>query len=145
MIRRPLWPVFLRGSTCSGTKRAPLPGVLLCVQLIRYIEGTPRLGSYSVDWHVSHLEAPLPPPPQAGVLVCRSAHQALKGALWVGSYSVVQCVRCLMGQPLYCLAADMLAYRGREAMVMAPPHMRDSAVSPCFHGCLAFLHWHFPP
>ena len=30
----------------------------------------------------------------------------------------------------------------REAMVMAP---RDSAVSPCFHGCLAFLHRHFPP
>ena len=23
--------------------------------------------------------------------------------------------------------------------------MRDSAVSPCFHGCLAFLHRHFPP
>ena len=30
-------------------------------------------------------------------------------------------------------------------MVMAPPTKCDSAVSPCFHGCLAFLHWHFPP
>ena len=30
-------------------------------------------------------------------------------------------------------------------MVMAPPSTCDSAVSPCFHGCLAFLHWHFPP
>ena len=30
-------------------------------------------------------------------------------------------------------------------MVMAPPPMHDSAVSPCFHGCLAFLHRHFPP
>ena len=30
-------------------------------------------------------------------------------------------------------------------MVMAPPPVHDSAVSPCFHGCLAFLHWHFPP
>ena len=28
---------------------------------------------------------------------------------------------------------------------MAPPSMRDSAVSPCFHGCPAFLHGHFPP
>ena len=28
---------------------------------------------------------------------------------------------------------------------MAPPPKRDSAVSPCFHGCLAFLHQHFPP
>ena len=39
----------------------------------------------------------------------------------------------------------MLAYAGREAMVMAPPHTCDSAASPCFHGCLAFLCRHFPP
>ena len=30
-------------------------------------------------------------------------------------------------------------------MVMAPPLTCDSAVSPCFRGCLAFLHRHFPP
>ena len=29
--------------------------------------------------------------------------------------------------------------------VMAPPTMCDSAVLPCFHGCLTFLHRHFPP
>ena len=79
----------------------------------------------------------------AGVLLCRSAHRALKGALWVGSYSVVQYLRCLMGQPL-CSAA-MLAFGEREAMVMASPTTRDSAVLPCFHGCLAVLHRHFPP
>ena len=28
---------------------------------------------------------------------------------------------------------------------MAPSPSHDSAVSPCFRGCLAFLHWHFPP
>ena len=39
----------------------------------------------------------------------------------------------------------MLACEKREAMVVAPPLMHDSAVSPCFHGCLAFLHWQFPP
>ena len=39
----------------------------------------------------------------------------------------------------------MLACGEREAMVMAPPTKRYSAVSPCFHGCLAFLHRHFPP
>ena len=39
----------------------------------------------------------------------------------------------------------MLACGEREAMVMAPPPTCDSAVSPCFHGCLAFLHRHFPP
>ena len=30
-------------------------------------------------------------------------------------------------------------------MVMVPPPTHDSAVSPCFHGCLVFLHRHFPP
>ena len=39
----------------------------------------------------------------------------------------------------------MLACEEREAMVMAPPSMCDSAVLPCFHGCLVFLHRHFPP
>ena len=29
-------------------------------------------------------------------------------------------------------------------MVMASPATRDSAVSPCFHGCLIFLHRYFP-
>ena len=29
-------------------------------------------------------------------------------------------------------------------MIALPP-MHDSAVLPCFHGCLAFLHRHFPP
>ena len=28
---------------------------------------------------------------------------------------------------------------------MAAPLTHDSAVLPCFHGCLAFLHRHFPP
>ena len=39
----------------------------------------------------------------------------------------------------------MLACGEREAMVMAPPPTSDSSVSPCFHGCLTFLHRHFPP
>ena len=39
----------------------------------------------------------------------------------------------------------MLACREREAMVIDLPPTCDSAVSPCFHGCLAFLHRHFPP
>ena len=30
-------------------------------------------------------------------------------------------------------------------MVMAPPGIHDSTVLPCLHGCLAFLHRHFPP
>ena len=35
-----------------------------------------------------------------GVLLCSSEHQSLKGAPWVGSFSVVQCIRHLMSQPI---------------------------------------------
>ena len=58
--------------------------------------------------------------------------------------SVVQRVRRLMGQPLYC-STRMLACGERKAMVVTPPSMRDSAVSPCFPGCLSLLHRHFSP
>ena len=98
-----------------------MPGVLLCCS-----------GSQA------HKEAPL-----AGVLLCRLVHQALKGAPGVGSYSVIQCVMHLMAQPI--VQPPMMAYAVREAVVMAPPPTCDSAVSPCFCGCPAFLHRHFPP
>ena len=39
----------------------------------------------------------------------------------------------------------MLACGEREATGMAPPATRDSALLPCFCGCPAFLHRHFPP
>ena len=122
MIRRPLWPVFLHNSALSGTYRRPC------------------LGSFSVFPSGRHIEGD----PLAGVLLCRLAHQALKGAHWVGSYSVVQLFRHLMAS-LSIVQLPVLVCGEREATVMAPPPTRDSAVLPCFHGCLAFLHWHFPP
>ena len=82
--------------------------------------------------------------PLAGVLLCGLAHQSLKGAPCVGSYSVVQCVRCLKAS-LSIVQLLMQACAEREAVVMAPPPTRDSAILPCFHGCLAFLHRLFPP
>ena len=54
----------------------------------------------------------------------------------MGSCSVVQWVRLLMGEPLSCSAADAGKW-GERGLVMAPPPRHDSAVSPCFHG--------FPP
>ena len=80
--------------------------------------------------------------PLAGVLLCRSAHQSLKGAPWVGP-TLVQCVKHLM--VLSVVQLPMLACGEGEAMVVTPPPTRDSAVSPCFHLCLAFPHRHFPP
>ena len=67
----------------------------------RHLEGSLAWGS-SVVQHIRQIEAPSP----AGVLLCRSVCQALKGAPWAGSYSVVQCVPSFMGQPLYCSAAN---------------------------------------
>ena len=63
---------------------APLPGVLLCCSTGQAHRGTPL----------------------AGVLLCRLAHHTLKGAPWLGSYTVVQRVRHLTGQSLYYSAAD---------------------------------------
>ena len=53
----------------------------------------------------------------AGVLLCKSVRQALTGAPWVESYSIVWRAN-LMGQPLCGSAADA-GCEGREAMVMA--------------------------
>ena len=43
-----------------------------------------------------------------GVLLCSSEHQSLKGAPWVGSFSVVQCIRHLMSQPIVQLPTHPL-------------------------------------
>ena len=78
-----------------------MPGVLLCC------------------WaHQAHRGVPL-----AGVLVCSLAHQSLKGAPWVGSYSVVQCVRRLMGQPRYCSAANAVVWGEKRLWWLHPLHM----------------------
>ena len=61
--------------------------------------------------------------PQARVLLCRSARQALKGAPRVGSYSVFQYVRRLMGQPRYCSAANAVVWGEKRLWWLHPLHM----------------------
>ena len=51
---------------------------------IQTFRGLPCLVSFSVVWHIRHMEGPL----------------------WLGSYSVVQGIRHVMGQPLCCSAAN---------------------------------------
>ena len=53
--------------------------------LIQALRGLPCLQSFSAVQLIRHIGGPL-----AGLLLCRLAHQALKGAPWVGSYCVVQ-------------------------------------------------------
>ena len=86
---------------------------------IQALRGLPCLGSYSVDRSIRHLEGP----PGWGPTLLFS----VLGVLWASLY-IVQ-VGC--GE--------------REATGMAPPPIRDLAVLPCFHGCLAFLHRRFSP
>ena len=62
----------------------------------------------------------------------------------MGSYSVVQRDRRLFDGPAFLLFSYPHWCVEKKAMVMAPPPVHDSAVSPCFHGCWAFLHRHFP-
>ena len=98
MIRRPLWPVFLRSSP------PPPP-----VQALR---GLPCLGSFSVVQFIRHIKGP----PVAAVLLCRSAHQALKGAPWTGPYSVVQCIRQVFDGPASLLFSCWCWHVGRERL-----------------------------
>ena len=114
--------VFSRAS-CSWRSEGLFGQSFSAAPPVEALRGLPCLGSFSVGWHVRHIEGP---------------H-------WLGSSSVVQCVRHLMGQPLYCSAADAGVWWGERGHGDAPPPIGDSAVSPCFHGCLAFLHRHFPP
>ena len=86
-------------------------------QPVQALRGLPCLGFFFVVPHVRHIEGPphsTAPPIPAGVLFCSSMYQAFDGP------------------------ASLWWHVGREAMVMA------LLVSPCFHGCLAFLLQHFP-
>ena len=94
------------GTKCAGTQTAPTAGVMAPSEsFFKPIVAGNQKAFSAVFLHSSALSgtyrAPLP-----GVLLCRSAREALKGALWVGSYSVIQRVRHLMGQPLYYSTAE---------------------------------------
>ena len=85
--------------------------------------------------------------PPDSVLLCRLVHQALKWAHWIGSYFGVQSVRHLKGQPPYCSAVDVGVWGERPWWRLHPLCMQvwlNGSSIPCFHGCLAFLHRHFP-
>ena len=49
-----------------------------------------------------------------------------------------------MGHPLFCSAAGAAVW-GERGYCDGSTSSHDSAVSPCFRGCLAFFHRNFPP
>ena len=96
---------------CSQALRGLLfLGAFSAVQSVRHIEGTLWLEHYSVYWCISCLEAPR-----------------------VGSYSVVQCVWCLMGQPLYCSAEDAGMWGERDS--------GDGSTRLTWLSCIILLPW----
>ena len=121
------WLAGILVAKCSGTQTASVAGVTLSesffpVSCSRRSEGL--FGqSFSValpadalkglpclccSAHQACREAPL-----AGVLLCSSRRQSQKGAPWVGSYAIVQCLRRLMGQALCCSTAHAGLWRER--------------------------------
>ena len=84
----------------AGDQKASLASLSSQLHPFRPLEGSLAWGPSRLFWNQVHKGAPL-----TGVLI-GLAHQALKGAPWVASYCVVQCIRHLMGQPLYCSAAS---------------------------------------
>ena len=112
------------GMKCAGTWTASAAGVMA---LSESFSSLWKLAIRRPFWLVFLIAPPI---------------QAFKEASWLGCFSVVPHVRCLKGQPLYCSAAGVDMWK-RGAIVMAPVLTHDSAVLPCFHGFLAFLHRHF--
>ena len=100
---------------------------------VQALRGILCQGSFCV--YIRHIEG-LPPPR-------RSAHQALKGAGWVGSCSVVQSVRRLMVSLYSAAGAGVWRERG---MVMVPPHTWDYGVGQyrlaSMAACLSSSHPH---
>ena len=80
-----------------------------------------------------------------GVCLCCSARQAHRGATLAGTLLCSSVHQVFDGPSSLLFSCRCWLVRDREATVMVPPPKHDSAVSPCFHGCLAFLHQHFPP
>ena len=110
--------VFFRASVAGGQK-ASLASLSPYLRLFRHLEG-------SLAWGPSLLfgkSGKQRGPPGWG-LTLQITHQALKGALWVGSCFAVQCLRRLMGQPFYCSAARCWPVgRGRGYGDGATPYM----------------------
>ena len=109
---RPYWGLFLSLFKPRGWSPEGLFGQSFSIgPPVQALRGCPCLGVLlCCSACQAHRRGPL-----AVVLLCRSARQSLKGAPWVKSCSVVQCVRCLMGQPLYCSAAQCWRV-GRERL-----------------------------
>ena len=107
---------------------------------IQVLRGLPCLGSFSVVWCIRHIEGRPGWGPTLHICTSGTEKGTLDGVLLCSS------VRQAFDGPAHLLfSCRCWPCEQRDAMVMAPPPPCDSAVSPCFHVCLAFPPWYFPP
>ena len=98
----------------------PCLGSFSVVQHVRHIEGTPWMGSYSVDWHIRNLKE----------------HPGWSPTLKFSAWGV-------WWARLYFSAANAGVWGERGYGGGSTPYAWLSSI-PLFHGCLVFLHRHFP-
>ena len=124
---------------CAGTWTASATGVMALSESFSeplvFGDQKASLASFSIAPPIQALRrVPLP-----GVLPCCSGHQSLQGAPWVGSYSVVQSIKCFMCQPLCCSGANAGMWRERG--------YGDGSTSYTWLSSITLLPWlpDFPP
>ena len=79
----------------AGIQKASLASLSLKLHPFRHLEGPLAWGLSLFFGHIRHIEGA----PLTGVLLCRLAHQARKGAPCAESYSVDRCISHLKEHP----------------------------------------------
>ena len=132
--------VFLQAS-CSWQSEGLFGQSSSVAPPVQALRSLPCLGSFSVVWCVRHVEGH----PWPGSFSVYRASGTWKGSL--GGVLLCSLVLQVFDGPGFILFScrRWLTCGESEAMVMAPPPRRDSALWPCFHGCPAFLRRRFPP
>ena len=109
--------VFFQAS-CSWQSEG-LFGQFFSIALpVRAVRGLLCLGSFSVVWHARHMEGP----PWLESYSVVGEHPGWGPTLWFS-------VRCLMGQPLYCSAADAGVWGERGYSDVSTRYMRLNSIT----------------
>ena len=131
-----LWPYqSLFQAPCSWWPEGLFGQYFSVAPPLQALRGIPCPGSFSVVPRVRHIDG-LP-------WLVDQCIRLLKWHSGLGS-TLVQHVRPLLGQPLYCSTSNASVWRARGDGDGSTAYAWLSSM-PCFHGCLAFLHRYFPP
>ena len=102
------------GASCSWKSEDLFSQSFSVAPPIWVLRGLPCLGSFSVVWSIRHIEGAH----LTGLLLYRSAHQALKAAPWVGSYFVVWHINHLKDGVLLCSSVHQV-FDGPDSLLFS--------------------------